>query len=213
MSLRRLLDGVTAPALPVAPPDYETGFFNRLSNILRLYFNRIDATINALLNVNGGALISNPYGAFMNLAVQTFAVANTPYVVAMDTTQGAQGLSLGSNRITFGLDGIYNVIWNMQFSNANTAIQDCTVWLRKNGADIPNSAFYFTIAERHGSVDGTADQTANFGFVAAAGDYIELVAAVTNTQVSLYYEAAQVAPYAHPSVPSTYVTVTFISAV
>ena len=201
MSLRRLLDGVVAPALPVAPPDYETGFFNRLSNILRLYFNRLDSIINALLDVNGGAFLSSPYGAFAQASVQTFAAANTPYVVVLNTTQGAGGVSLSSNRINFEIDGIYNVIYNMQFTNSDTVEQDCTVWLRKNSVDLPNSAAYFTIGKRHGSVDGTTDQTGHFGFLAVAGDYIEIVAAVTSTTVSLYYEPAQVAPYAHPSVP------------
>lgn len=213
MSARRLLEGVAAPALPIPTQDYQPGFFSRLNNTLRLYFNQLDNVIRSLLDVNGGALINNPYGAFMNLAVQTFAAANTPYVVVMGTTQGASGMSLASNRITFALDGIYNVIWNLQFENSDTAAQDATVWLRKNGVDIPNSAFYFTIGPKHGSTNGTSDQTANFGFLAAAGDYIEIVTAVTSTTVSLYYEPAQVAPYAHPSVPSTYVTVTFISAV
>lgn len=212
-TLRRLLTGFVAPALPIAEKEYNPSFFNRLSGILRLYFNRIDSTIGALLDINGGALLNSPYGAFLNNATQNFGVANTPTIVVLGTTQGASGLSLASNRITFTLDGLYKIDWALQFYNTGTTIQDATFWLRKNGADIPNSAYYVSVNERHGGVDGTVLAFATFGFLAVAGDYIELVAAVTNTAVGLYYEPAQTVPYAHPSVPSTYVTVTFISAV
>lgn len=212
-TLRRLLQSVVSPALPHAPDAYDGSFFNRFNNVLRLYFNRIDAVISALLDVNGGALLNTPYGAFYNNAVQTFGAANTPTVVVIGSTQGASGMALASNKITFDIDGLYNVTFALQFYNTSASIQDATFWLRKNGTDIPNSSYHFTVTERHGGVDGTILSFANFGFTATAADYIELVAAVTATSLGLYYEAAQTVPYAHPSVPSTYVTVTFISAV
>ena len=212
-TLRRLLAGFAAPALPIAEQEYSQSFFNRFNNILRLYFNRIDSTFSALLDVNGAALLNAPYGAFLSTAVQTLSAANTPTIVSLNTTQGASGLSLASNKITFALDGLYRVGFNLQSANASASIQDATVWLRKNGVDIANAAFLFTITEKHGAIDGRVDQQAEFGFLAVAGDYIELYWAATSTQVSLYYEPAQTVPYAHPSVPSTYVTVIFISAV
>jgi len=210
---RRLLQGFAAPALPLPPTDYEAGFFNRFNAVLRLYFSRIDAALTALLDVNGGALINNPYGAFYTNAVQTLSAANTITTVTLSTTQGANGISLASNKVTFALDGVYHVQWNLQCANSNAGIQDTTVWLRKNGTDIPNSAYLFTITEKHGAVDGRLNQTADFGLSAVAGDYVELMWAGTSTSISLYYEAAQTVPYAHPSVPSAYVTITFISAV
>lgn len=216
MAGSRLLRGLAAPALPTAGKEYEAGFFNRLNNVLRLYFNRIDAIVSALLDVNGGALINNPYGAFYTNAVQTFGAANTPTIVVMGTTQGASGMSMASNRITFGIDGVYSLNIGLQFYNTAagaSVIHDATFWVRKNGTDLAGSAYYVSIPARHGGVDGTVLAQASFGFQAAANDYLELYCAVTNTAVGLYYEPAQVAPYAHPSVPSTYVTVAFISAV
>ena len=210
---RRLLQGFVSPALPSAEQEYSPSFFNRFNGILRLYFNKIDNLIASLLDINGGALINSPYGAFYTNAVQTLSAANTITTVTLSTTQGANGMTLASNKITFALDGIYSVMYNLQTANSNAGIQDATVWLRKNGTDIPNSAYLFTLTEKHGATDGRHDHMANFGFVATAGDYIELMWAATSTGVSLYYEAAQTVPYAHPSVPSAYVTVTFISAV
>jgi hypothetical protein len=37
---------VAAPNLPLAPPEYERQYQDQLNNILRLYFNRIDAILN-----------------------------------------------------------------------------------------------------------------------------------------------------------------------
>jgi hypothetical protein len=210
---RRLLQSVVAPALPLAPKQYEDTFFNRLNAILRLYFNRIDAVISAILDVNGGALLNSPYGAFYNNAIQTFGAANTPTVIVIGSTQGASGMSLAANKITFDLDGLYNITFALQFYNTSASIQDATFWLRKNGVDIPNSSYAFTVTEKHGAVDGKVLSFANFGFSAVATDYVEIVGAVSATTLGLYYEPAQTVPYAHPSVPSTYVTITFISAV
>ena len=210
---RRLLQGFVSPALPVAESEYNPSFFNRFNSVLRLYFNKIDNLISSLLDVNGGALINNPYGAFYTNAVQTVSAANTITTVSLTATQEANGMSLASNKITFALDGIYHVQWNLQCANSNAGIQDVTIWVRKNGVDLPNSAYLFTITEKHGATDGRLNQTADFGLAAVANDYIEIMWAATSTSVTLYYEPAQTVPYAHPSVPSSYVTVTFISAV
>ena len=209
----RLLQGTVAPNLPQAPGEYAPSYFSRFNDVLRLYFNRIDATLAALLDVTGGGLLNNPYGAFFTAASQTLGAADTATVVTLSDTQGANGVSLDGNRIVFAMDGIYKVQYNVQTANSSASIQDATVWLRKNGTDIPHSAHLFTITEKHGGIDGRVDQQASFGFVATAGDYVELMWAATSTAVTLYYEPAQTVPYAHPSVPSTYVTVSFISAV
>lgn len=213
MSARRLLDGFVAPALPNADVEYNVSFFNRLNGILRLYFNKIDNFVSSLLGVNGGSVINNPYGEFYTNAQQTVSAANTITQVVIGATQIASGMSLASNRITFALDGTYNIAYALQPTNSSASIQDVTVWLRENGVDIPNSAYLFTITEKHGAVDGRACQMADFIFQATANDYLEIMWAATSTSVSLYYEPAQTVPYAHPSVPSAHVIVTFVSAV
>jgi hypothetical protein len=213
MSARRLLGSFTAPSLPIAEKEYATRYFDKFNAILRLYFNRLDNAITTLLNINGGALLNNPYGAFYTNSIQTLSAANTITTVTLSSTQGANGMTLASNRITFDFDGIYHIEYNLQCANSNAGIQDVTAWIRKNGTDVPNSAFLFTITEKHGAVDGRVDSVGNFGVQIAATDYVEIMWAATNTNVTLYYEAAQTVPYAHPSVPSVYATVTFISAV
>lgn len=212
-TLRRLIGSFVAPLLPSAEPQYNRSYFDKLNNILRLYFNRIDTAFSTLFDVNGGALLNNPYGAFYTNAVQTLGAANTVTTVTLASTQGANGMTLAGNKITFNYDGIYHIEYNLQCANSTASLQDVTAWVRINGVDVPNSAFLFTITSKHGAVDGRVDSVGNFGLKITANDYVEIMWAATDTGVSLYYEAAQTVPYAHPSVPSVYATVTFISAV
>jgi hypothetical protein len=61
-----LLSRVAPPALPVATNQYERAYQDQLNNILRLYFNRLSATLNQLQTsgANDGSIIKFPHGAF-----------------------------------------------------------------------------------------------------------------------------------------------------
>lgn len=82
------LNKVAAPNLPLATPEYNRQYFDQLLNVLRLYFNRLDALTGQLQTSSGGAGIRLPYGAFscfsqttltanINNAVTTIPVAST----------------------------------------------------------------------------------------------------------------------------------------
>jgi hypothetical protein len=58
------LNKVAAPNLPLPPEEYNRIYFDQMLNILRLYFNRIDALTTQLQTSSGGAGIQLPYGAF-----------------------------------------------------------------------------------------------------------------------------------------------------
>ena len=62
---------------------------------------------------------------------------------------------MATNRITFGIDGIYSLNIALQFYNTAASIHDATFWIRKNGVDLAASAYYVSVNERHGGVDGT----------------------------------------------------------
>jgi hypothetical protein len=42
------INQITAPNLPLAPADYNRQYADQLNNVLRLYFNRVDAILNQL---------------------------------------------------------------------------------------------------------------------------------------------------------------------
>ena len=58
------LDNPAPPNLPLAPDAYERVYIESLTNILRLYFNRLENITRNLLSKDGGRFLSNPFGAF-----------------------------------------------------------------------------------------------------------------------------------------------------
>lgn len=152
-----------------------------------------------------------PRGAFQNDADQTFATANTPTVVAFNTVDSAYGFSLNSNKVTITNAGTYNVQFSLQFVNMDTQIHEVTIWLRKNGTDITGTGSKYAVVNSHGGTDGYLIAVANFFIDVSAGDYIELIAATTSTQVYLERYTASTSPYTRPSIPSSVITFTLVS--
>ena len=152
------------------------------------------------------------YGAFQNTANQTFATANTPTLLAVNTTDYANGMYYATGDGFHVLqNGIYNVQYSLQMANPDTSIHDMEIWLRKNGVDVPGTATKFSLTAKHGSVDGYTVPVANFYIQLNAGDYVELWASVDSTQVYIEAYPAQTSPFARPAIPSTVITVNQVS--
>lgn len=152
-----------------------------------------------------------PRGAFQNDADQTFSSANTPTVVAFNTTDSAYGFSLASNKVTITNAGTYNIQFSLQFANMDTQIHEVTIWLRKNGTDITGTGSKYAVVSSHGGTDGYLIAVANFFIDVAANDYIELICSTTSTQVYLERYTASTSPYIRPSIPSSVITFTLVS--
>lgn len=87
MAELRPLQTPAAPNLPIAPKEYSTQHYDVLNNVLRLYFNRLDQTISALIGNVGGAYLRFPNGAFFQDGNTTLTnsisnVSTAPIVVA-----------------------------------------------------------------------------------------------------------------------------------
>lgn len=88
------LNKVAAPNLPLATPEYDRQYFDQLNNVLRLYFNRLDALF-AQLQTGSGAIdgtgIRFPNGAFHQDGVTTlttsFSNSSTADIVVASTAQ------------------------------------------------------------------------------------------------------------------------------
>lgn len=212
MTTKNRLTAPVAPRMPNAVGQYDRRFMDEYSRVLGLYFRQLDATNQAVFGDGGGKYLSNPYGAFQNTATQALTSANTPYVVVLDTTDAAYGVTLGSNRITVSQDGVYNCQFSLQFENTTTSIVDTWVWLRKNGTDISGTASTWAVVSSHGGTNGYAIGACNFFVSLAAGDYIELVVAADATGVNIEAYTASTSPFTRPSVPSSVVTLSFVSA-
>jgi hypothetical protein len=207
------LNKVAAPNLPLAPKDYDAQYIDQLNNVLRLYFNRIDALTSQLMTSSGGAGIRLPYGAFSSDQDQT-TTANTATLMTLNTTDFANGVSIASSKITVVNAGIYNLQFSAQFQNTDNQIQDIRIWLKQNGIDIPGSTGYVSIpARKSASLGEEAHQITGWNYYLSmtAGQYVEIYWSATLASVTIQNYAAGVTPTS-PSTQSVVATLSFVSA-
>jgi len=172
-----LLIQTRSPALPYAPAEYSRRYHDELNNILRQYFNTLDNVTGQLLGPSGTRFLNAPYGAFQDSTTQTL-LANVPTPMLFDTIDYVNDVSIvSSSRITVTYSGIYNLQWSGQFQNADNAIHDISVWLRKNGAgpgsDIPGSRGVISVPARKSATAGDEGKV-----IAGWNYYVELQAGV-----------------------------------
>ena len=178
-----------------------------------------EITVGSGLTLSGGTLSNTAtptavgyYGAWQDNVTQTAAVDNTAYAMIYRTVDLSNGVTVvtdGTNltRITFANTGIYNIQFSVQLQNLSTATEDVTIWLRKNGVDLPATGTIVGLAQRKGPADPYHIVASwNFVLSVVAGEYYQLMWSTTNhTDVTIpAYSAVSPAP----SVPSIILTVT-----
>jgi hypothetical protein len=219
------LNRVVAPSLPAAPVEYERLYQEQYSNILRLYFNRLDAIL-AQLDTNATtSVLQTPFIAASDNVKQYATAANTPTIVEWSTLDAGNGFTLNvDNTATAQVEGIYKITYSLQLANDDNDIHDAIVWLRVNGltsaADVPNSTTVFTLqARKSASFPNFVCGYSEVVFQLTAGDSVGLwwgtdLAATSGGATGLYidYQAAQTTPMAYPAVPSAIGSITFVSA-
>ena len=149
------------------------------------------------------SLSGRAYISAYSITDQTGSVSAAT-AVKLENTSFSAGISITNNgsgnptRITFTAAGTYMIAPSIQFKNTDTNDHDGTVWFRKNGTDIANSA---TIT----SIPKAADGGAGFFQIVfyeqvTAGQYIEIMWLPENAAVTLEYIAAGAIAPAIPSV-------------
>lgn len=139
------------------------------------------------------------YGEFTKLNSQTPLLANTAYALVLTNTEIANGVTLGSplSRVIVAQAGLYNLAASVQITSTNAAQKAIWVWLRKNGTtDFPNSARVASITLNNGYVVVTLNEVASL----LAGDFVEVMYAADNTNVSIATVAATAFAPAAPAV-------------
>lgn len=211
------LNQVAAPNLPLAPETYSRAYSDQLNNVLRLYFNRLDAVLDQLKTGSGsidGSGLRLPYGAFSSDQDQT-TTANTATLMTLNTTDFSNtvGLDTGS-KIKATVPGIYNLQFSTQFQNTDNQIQDISIWLKQNGTDIPGSTGLVAIpAHKSASAGEEAHQIIGWNYYVsmAADDYIQIYWSTTNATVTIQHYPTSIGPV-RPSTQSVVATMTFVSA-
>lgn len=207
------LNKVAAPNLPLATPEYSQQYIDQLNNVLRLYFNRLDALTSQLMTSSGGTGIRLPYGAFSSDQDQT-TTANTDTLMTLNTTDFSNGVSIASSKITVANAGIYNLQFSAQFQNTDNQIQDISIWLKQNGTDIPGSTGYVSIpARKSASAGQEAHQITGWNYYLSmtAGQYVQIYWSATLASVTIQNYAAGTTP-TRPSTQSVVATLSFVSA-
>lgn len=126
--------------------------------------------------------------------------------IAFPTTGFSSGISMVTNgtaltRVTFAAAGTYAIMPNLQFANSAAADYVATIWFRKNGTDIANSATAMSVPKIGDG--GSAFFQIVFYEQVTAGQYIEVVWMPSNAAVTLDYVAATASA---PAIPSAILT-------
>jgi hypothetical protein len=139
------------------------------------------------------------YGEFTKLDSQSPAVINTAYPLLFTNTEIANGVSIGgtTSQIIIAQAGLYNIACSVQITSNNAAQKSIWVWLRKNGTtNFTNSARVASITLNGGYLVVTLNEVASL----LAGDFIEVMYAADNTNVSIATVAATAFAPAAPAV-------------
>tara|TARA_B110000858_G_scaffold197520_1_gene259463 strand:+ start:1968 stop:2600 length:633 start_codon:yes stop_codon:yes gene_type:complete len=198
---------VRAPALPQARDAYDPRIQNTFSDVLRLYFNRLDADLNSLSTSLGASQLNVPTASYYDTTTQTAASINTAYKVKFGTAINQNGIAVsgtGGTRFTVERTGIYNVSFTGQKLSSSASAQEMHVWVAKNGTAVANSAHAYST---HNNSQRNALHW-NYNIALTANEYIELMWSVDATTLTLAPEGAATP---HPAVPSASLTINFIS--
>ena len=204
------LDRVPSPNLPLAPGQYDSRYQEQFNNVLRLYFNRLEALL-AKLNTSNASGINFPYGAFEDNTTQSHTV-NTANPMTFNQTDFSDGVTIVSgSRLTVSQAGIYNLQWSGQFQNTDTQLHDASVWLRQNGTDLAGSTGFISVPNSHGGTPGHTIAAWNYFVSLNANDHVEIYWSSDNAAVTLQAYPAGTSP-TRPTTASVIATLNFVSA-
>ena len=181
-----------------------TGNITGFANITGDYFLGNGAFLTGVGNFSAAL---GYHGSFFSNVTQTIASTTTAYPITLNNTSpGTYGVSVTSNsRVTFTYAGTYNIQYSVQFTNTDNAVHNASIWLRKNGVDVPDTNSLFAVTARHGSIDGQLIGAINYIEDVNANDYYELIWQAESTSVSLEYIGPGTTPTS-PATPSIIVT-------
>lgn len=219
--LTTTLKAPVAPNLPIGPVEYSQQYQDQFTNVLRLYFNQLDNTLEAMVSSNGGQYIRFPHISAYDSNDQ-YAVSNTVTTVLWGQLVTGSGFTLNANSTaTCLIAGVYKIDYSLQFANDDNAAHDADVWLKVNGTNVTESATRFTVQPRKSA--GTPNYVCGYSHITfdiAVGDVIALVwatdqaATANGSATGIWIEAlpASTSPYSRPSIPSSIGTIQFVSA-
>lgn len=194
--------------LPVPPQDYLATHENQRNRLLEQADSqnykrgqdvRIDDPADLILtNIETTRYIQAPGRAeFLRTTSLALTAANTAQSIPLDSTVISQNVALGTpaSRIVVTYAGLYRCYSKFQFLSGSASDKVVYFWWRKNGVDVPNSAFVRTIHANSEYQTLSREDT----FSLAAGDYLEVYWAGDSVNLSLAPTSATAFAPASPS--------------
>lgn len=193
------------PSLPLGTEQYERRYQDQFSNVLRLYFNRLQNALSFLFGPNGGQYVDCPNALFFDLGTYSPALANTGYPLEFKQTYLGNAISVvDDTKITVSIGGVYNFQYSSAVTSTNSSLKTVWVWIVRNGTPVTYSTNEYTI-----SGSGTDLIISwQFNIDLDVGEYIQLYWAADNTNVQIG-TTAPTPP--HPGIPANVVAVNFIA--
>jgi hypothetical protein len=181
--------------LPNASVSYDSSQFNQLVRSLEQIILELNTAYSSIGTENKDAALtwyessSGPlpdpvyYGNFARTTSYAPAVADTAYAVPFDSTIISDGVSVGTptSRIVVVESGFYSVSCTLQYSSSNASAKTTYTWIRKNGVDVAQSSRLVSLDSNGGYQLGVVSESISLG----AGDYIEIMVAVTDIAATL----------------------------
>lgn len=199
------LYSVAVPNLPQFGAEYNRAVSEQFSSTLRTFLARLANNLNAVTGRTGGKHVDCPNGLFYSTTTYVPAAANTGYPINFENIYLHNAVErTNTTRITIEAPGVYNFQFSGQITSTNSSSKTVYVWLRRDGVDVGYSTRVYTLSGSGQSAAANWD----FDIDMQAGQYMEIVWAADNTNVSL----AATAPTApHPGVPSAVISVNFVA--
>ena len=145
-------------------------------------------------------------GVFFDTSNQADGSGAVP--MEFDTAVIERGVRLvDSSKFYVSRAGLYNWHLSVHLHNTHSQAHFFEMWGRKNGSDIANGRFIYTVPSSHGGEPGTLIPSQNFYLQLAAGDYVQMMLSTDAVSVTIAYHAAEVGPPAKPAAPSLLLTV------
>ena len=164
------------------------------------------------------------YGVFYDSTSQSIATANTPKSFQFNTLVEGSGITVENNeettprptKITAQFAGTYNIQLSVQLDNSTSQVHDADIWFRLDGVDVLDSNSQISVPNQRGGNSGNALPAFNFVLTLEAGQYVEIMWAVENVNITAPYYGPWTTPtnpYNRPSTPSIILSVTQVMEV
>ena len=203
----------TAPIQVTSTADFASAGFLLIENEIIQYTGKTATTFTGITRgVKGTTNVAHTAGVAVTEAAAVTSTTSAAMVI--DTVVASNGITctVPDSKIYFDNTGFYNIQFGVQLLNYTTSEDNVTIWLRKNGVDVPYSAGIQQVNAKHGSLPGSQITAWNYVDQFDAGDYIEFYWASNTGNTVLATYPAGTTPV-HPVSPSLILTVTFVSAV